>query len=815
MKKIRLFFLIIVFFLGFQHTGFGQQLVQGFENSYFPPAGWEVRTLKGTGWVSTIDHPRSGKKSAFVDFQTINNGYLAEGDSWLIAPKIFVTGASDKLSFYMRPQFSDQMDPFAGYYDSLLIYVSTTNNDLPSFALFQKIAISGLTTVYAQYQYSLAAYAGQNIYIAFRNHQIEGSGFNLDDITAGNAINNDVGSSGINLSTDAIVSAGTSINIVDTIKNFGTTSIPAGIPVKYSVNGGPVKTVTSAASLAAGATQIVSFTGVNAFVPPTGGNYVIKVFTDLGSDNNRGNDTIKYLLTVQDPITSYPHFTDFDNDPEWTIRGDIAWQRRDGLNVINGELVNPVGQNDTAMLAPTFGQVGELFLRSPLLNFTSVAKPMLNFYVASCSAGSNANDILEILISTDGGLTYQPTPLYKKANNTAQKLSTVADQFATVYVPKSASDWRHEIVDLSSYAGMNNVMVCFKVTADNSNGVWIDNVTVVDQPVAYYHTEKVTSPNQVVNGTQPFNTIVTFHSLPAADSIRMQGHNETPPNSSYNDNFTATSPDGTISTPNYVFDRYVTIAFSGNSISRATYDISMSIAGLTGIQDADKLYILKRADQSGAWEALNTTRSGNMLTASGLQKFSDFAIGYYSVVVPVDITSFSGYLNSAHASVLIWKTAQEQNIRNFEVQRMDNGTWRSLGSVASIGGSLSNSYSFTDYNPETGVNFYRLKINGVDGNSTYSDIVKIELTPSGNKVYQNVPNPFKDYTVIRYDLSKKANVKIVVYDVTGSEIAVIVNGEKQAGSYQAKWQSNNMPSGTYFYRVMVDGQVITKNMLKL
>ena len=831
MKRIRLFFLLIAF-AAIQPTAFGQQLIQGFEGNYFPPAGWDIITTKGAGWVNSISSPHTGTRSAFVDFENIQNGDLGEGDSWLISPQIQSIKAGDNLSFYLKPQFSDVMDPGNGYFDSLLIYVSTTTKDLSSFTIFQKIAISGLPTVYAQYgqspPYSLTAFAGQNIYIAFRNHQIQGNGFYLDDITAGSAVANDIGSSSINLSNNAIIASGTTIDIVNTVKNFGTNDLPSGIPVSYTVNGGSKKTLTTGVALVNGATTTVSFTSSNAYTPPTAGTYVIKVFTDYGPnaipagpDTNPANDTLKYLLTVQDAVSNFPHFTDFDNDPEWTLDGGKNWQRRDQLDLgtgVNGDIVNPVGVQDTAMLAQTWTSLGDFILRSPLLNFTSVTKPMLNFYVAAKNASNTANDILQVIVSTDGGLTYKPTPLYNKSNTTSSKLATVPNGNILQYVPQDSLDWRHEIVDLSTYAGIPNVIVAFKVISGNSNNVWIDNVTVVDQPVAYYHAEKVTSNTQVVAGA--FTTKVIFHSIPTADSIRMQGHNSEPPHILNGDdrfasNSSATTQDGTVKTPNFVFDRFVTLAFSGNAITRATYDISMDISGLSGVEDPDKLYILKRADMSGRWVALSTTTSGNILTATGLSNFSDFAIGYYSIAVPVNLVSFTGHLDNNRTSVLNWKTAQEVNVNSYEVQRLEGNAWHALGSVASSGSSQENSYTFTDNAPEIGVNYYRLRIISLDRSSTYSDIVKVEVIPSGNKVYQNVPNPFKNYTIIRYDLSRKANVKIVVYNVSGSEVAVLENSQKQAGSYQAKWLTGNVPSGNYFYKVIIDDQVTTKSMLKI
>lgn len=816
MKKNRLFFLFIAF-SSISFSAFSQQIVEGFESNLFPPSAWELITTKGTGFKISTEYPRTGSRAAFVDFEEISNGDMGEGDSWLIMPKLISIQAGDNLSFYFRPQYSDKLNLANGEYDSLLVYISTTDKNPESFTKIYGINNSELSTSYTKIEIPLGAYAGSNIYIAIRNHQSEGNGFFIDDVTAGTALNNDAGSLSLNLNNNPIIAVGTSIKIVDTVKNFGANSLPSGIPVKYTINDGPAVALATSVPLAPGATTVVEFDGTNAFTPFSPGIYTLKVFTDFASESNPSNDTVIYKINVQQPLSTFPYFTEFNNNVNWSQGAKMQWQKRVAFNVagLNREVINPAGFKDSAMVAFTFYDTGTFVLRTPLLDFSSVSKPMINFYVAAKRAGPSSNDILSVVVSTDGGVTYNAVPLYEKSNTTSSKLETVPASQVEVYIPSSASDWRHEIVDLSAYAGLPNVMVAFKVKSGNSNNVWIDNVNIIDQPTATYHAENVTSGSQVVTGA--LGTKVTFHSIPVSDFIRMQGHNTAPVTMEnwYATNTTATTPGGNIEQPNFVFDRYVTIAYSGNSVVRATYDISMDYSGLPGVDDPDKLYILKRADQSGKWVALSTTRSGTILTATGLNNFSDFAIGYYSIAVPVNIISFSGYLTNNNTSALNWKTAQEKNINNFEVQRLNNGSWSTLGIVNSNQSSLSNNYSFTDFHPQSGENYYRLKINGFDQNSNFSQIVKVTMNTSGNKVYQNIPNPVKDYTLIRYDLANKANVKIIVYDVNGSEISQLANGPKEAGSYQIRFNTSNLAAGTYFYKVIIDGEAQSRTMVKL
>jgi hypothetical protein len=66
---------------------------------------------------------------------------------------------------------------------------------------------------------------------------------------------------------------------------------------------------------------------------------------------------------------------------------------------------------------------------------------------------------------------------------------------------------------------------------------------------------------------------------------------------------------------------------------------------------------------------------------------------------------------------------------------------------------------------------------------------------------QNYPNPFNPTTAISFQLSSVSEVKLVVYDLLGREVAVLVNERKEPGSYEIKFDGSNLASGVYFYRI--------------
>jgi aminopeptidase N len=80
--------------------------------------------------------------------------------------------------------------------------------------------------------------------------------------------------------------------------------------------------------------------------------------------------------------------------------------------------------------------------------------------------------------------------------------------------------------------------------------------------------------------------------------------------------------------------------------------------------------------------------------------------------------------------------------------------------------------------------------------------------PTEYKLFQNFPNPFNPSTKIKfsipqhtpYPLSRGENVSLKIYDITGKEIATLVNEALQPGMYEVTFDGTNLPSGIYFYR---------------
>jgi hypothetical protein len=174
-----------------------------------------------------------------------------------------------------------------------------------------------------------------------------------------------------------------------------------------------------------------------------------------------------------------------------------------------------------------------------------------------------------------------------------------------------------------------------------------------------------------------------------------------------------------------------------------------------------------------------------------------------------------------------WSSGQWMNrskkIYNYDAQgnlaSFWNYTWLNASwTPADIGGraaglivtdSAGNSYGYIGYNFEFS---HRLMVTGVASNITN--------LPANYSLFQNYPNPFNPSTVIGYSVGGVrgqvlgvSEVRLVVYDLVGREVAILVNERKAPGSYQVKFDGSGLSTGVYMYRLTTGSFVQSRKML--
>src|SRR3989339_1532400 len=174
--------------------------------------------------------------------------------------------------------------------------------------------------------------------------------------------------------------------------------------------------------------------------------------------------------------------------------------------------------------------------------------------------------------------------------------------------------------------------------------------------------------------------------------------------------------------------------------------------------------------------------------------------------VPVELTSFFATLLN-QGVLLEWETASELNNAGFNVQRSkDNSKFFDIAYIKGQGTTTNKSfYSYNDQSVSTGKYSYRLKQIDLDGSVTYSQVVSVDLGMVNSFVLeQNYPNPFNPSTQIRFSIPEVTNVKLIVSDALGREIALLVDGKLNAGDYKIDFDADGISSGIYICILITD-----------
>jgi hypothetical protein len=183
-----------------------------------------------------------------------------------------------------------------------------------------------------------------------------------------------------------------------------------------------------------------------------------------------------------------------------------------------------------------------------------------------------------------------------------------------------------------------------------------------------------------------------------------------------------------------------------------------------------------------------------------------------SFPLPVDLISFTVEGDAALGhSRLEWVTAGEQNNNYFVVERSSNGfQFKELQQVKGGGTrDLKQLYRFTDTNPLSGINYYRLKQVDFDGKYTYSKIVSATFQRAGFTIS---PNPAQGKTITILWKAPVSQASIWIYNQLGHQ----VYSQQIAHSHsweQAIYLQEELKKGVYLIKVQTGGQQFTEKLI--
>ncbi|MBD3288620.1 T9SS type A sorting domain-containing protein [candidate division KSB1 bacterium] len=95
---------------------------------------------------------------------------------------------------------------------------------------------------------------------------------------------------------------------------------------------------------------------------------------------------------------------------------------------------------------------------------------------------------------------------------------------------------------------------------------------------------------------------------------------------------------------------------------------------------------------------------------------------------------------------------------------------------------------------------------------------RIPLKPLEFKLYHNYPNPFNPMTRISFDLPKRAQVELYIYNIMGQRVRKLADHMFRGGHHELTWDGrsdsgNFVSSGLYFIRLKSGTHVATQKMM--
>jgi len=199
-------------------------------------------------------------------------------------------------------------------------------------------------------------------------------------------------------------------------------------------------------------------------------------------------------------------------------------------------------------------------------------------------------------------------------------------------------------------------------------------------------------------------------------------------------------------------DRFWNINVTGTPEATLTFTYAANELPVAPYDDAYSMIAQRYESSNNQWEQAlpNQISAPNTVTVSGVRTFGTWALANQYSALPVEMILFKAE-KVAQTVELKWATASENNTEVFVVERSVNGVeFETIGEVAAVGFStLRNDYDFVDSKPNSGINYYRLKVVDFDNSATYTNVIAINFEKAASvNVY---PNPLHAERIVNID----------------------------------------------------------------
>jgi hypothetical protein len=200
----------------------------------------------------------------------------------------------------------------------------------------------------------------------------------------------------------------------------------------------------------------------------------------------------------------------------------------------------------------------------------------------------------------------------------------------------------------------------------------------------------------------------------------------------------------------------------GASVSRPPFSFLANYANIDSITDQVAPFVgtgsLSFVYAPITYTDVHTNNNASYSFAAAATDSIHFSVSYQYCSIGLLASSlirFAAVLQDPSTVQLSWTMANEQGGRHYEVQESTDGlNFTSVGELSSVtGGTGTMDYQFPWSLPTATQHkwFFRLKIDAVDGRSSYSDIKLVTMGTSDGGGLSVYPNPASNFVNIGFD----------------------------------------------------------------
>lgn len=188
------------------------------------------------------------------------------------------------------------------------------------------------------------------------------------------------------------------------------------------------------------------------------------------------------------------------------------------------------------------------------------------------------------------------------------------------------------------------------------------------------------------------------------------------------------------------------------------------------------------------------------------ENFKNVSITGTNTLLPIELLAFEVFPNPPIDIRLDWLTAVEENNAYFIVERSSDGRkFEAIGEVQGAGNSfVEQRYNFSDTQPHSGINYYRLVQVDYDGTRHYHKVVSALYSSSG--VARLFPNPVAKGPLYLEYVTQNAGTAILRWLNARGQVLRTEKKDVEVGRQKIDLTLDDWPAGLYYLQVSLPGE---------